>query len=122
MRRASCSLLGHSTALSASDPQSLPPSLYAVCLLASVHDGRASARSQVDDIVSGGEESGDDNFRERLHKELDADRIARYAMPLACSPDCRHSHTCMQHRLQPVELSYLCTRTTQAAGNEQAAP
>ena len=81
MRRASCSLLGHSTALSASDPQSLPPSLYAVCLLASVHDGRASARSQVDDIVSGGEESADDNFRERLHKELDADRISRYVLP-----------------------------------------
>jgi hypothetical protein len=35
---------------------------------------------------------------------------------------CRHSRTCMQHRLQPVEPSRLCTRTTQAAGNEQAAP
>jgi hypothetical protein len=35
----------------------------------------------VDDIVSGGEESADDNFRERLHKELDADRIARYVLP-----------------------------------------
>jgi hypothetical protein len=37
---------------------------------------RASARSQVDDIVSGNDES-DDDFREKLHKELDADRIAR---------------------------------------------
>jgi hypothetical protein len=37
---------------------------------------RASARSQVDDIVSGGDES-DDNFRERLHRELDGDRIGR---------------------------------------------
>jgi hypothetical protein len=35
----------------------------------------------VDDIVSGGEESADDNFRERLHKELDADRISRYVLP-----------------------------------------
>lgn len=41
--------------------------------------GSASARSQVDDIVSGGDES-DDNFRERLSKELDADRIARFAL------------------------------------------
>lgn len=37
---------------------------------------RASARSQVDDIVSGGDES-DDNFRERLNRELDGDRIGR---------------------------------------------
>ena len=37
---------------------------------------RASARAQVDEIVSGGDDS-DDNFRERLNKELDADRIAR---------------------------------------------
>ena len=35
---------------------------------------RASARSQVDDIVSG---ESDDNVRERVHQELDADRIAR---------------------------------------------
>jgi len=39
-------------------------------------DARALARSQVDEIVSGGDES-DEDFREKLHKELDADRIAR---------------------------------------------
>lgn len=39
-------------------------------------EARASARSQVDGIVSGGDES-DDDFREKIHKELDADRIKR---------------------------------------------
>jgi hypothetical protein len=39
-------------------------------------EARASARAQLDDIVSGNDDS-DGNLRERLHKELDADRIAR---------------------------------------------
>ena len=75
-RAAVCRARSGSDSHASRPPCTAPAHVFAVVQCG----GRASARSQVDDIVSGGDES-DDNFRERLHKELDADRIARFALP-----------------------------------------